>query len=374
MRNCYLCGWELTDANTTKEHIFLQAIGGRLYSKELLCKTCNSTVGDTIDAALAEQLNVVSNLLDIQRDRGRPPVLRVQEAETGEPLRIAPGGKPEYVQPKITEEQLDDGIRYHVEASNLRQAREVIRGLKRKHPELDEEEILRTAKKQERYMEHMTTLSVGFGGDKAFRSVCKTAVNYYLYTCGSDVAIAHLVPYIKGEEERRDIVFWAQSIKDPFVRAADEVSHNIIVRGDAAEGLLYAYVDFFGAYWTIVVLNRHYDGDDINESYSYDVVSRKSLERSGKIQLGRTQVESMAGASPPQEEFHHRLSTLVEKIHRKQTREHVRELLDRAVANFVHRHPDIGEMTQEMCEDLYDETLTQLMPWIEHAFKESLIK
>ena len=123
-----------------------------------------------------------------------------------------------------------------------------------------------------------------------------------------------------------------------------------------------------------MVLNRHYDGDDINESYSYDVVSRKSLERSGKIQLGRTQVESMAGASPPQEEFHHRLSTLVEKIHRKQTREHVRELLDRAVANFVHRHPDIGEMTQEMCEDLYDETLTQLMPWIEHAFKESLIK
>ena len=371
MRSCYLCGCELTDANTTKEHIFIQAIGGHLFSKELLCKTCNSTVGNTIDTVLAEQLNFASNLLDIQRDRGKPPVLRAQDMETGEQIRIEPGGKPAYVRPRIKESPRDGDAHYSVEAVDRRQAKEVIRGFKRKHPELDEEAILRGAVKQERYMKSEVTFPVMLGGSKAFRSVCKTAVNYYLYTGGSNSHIAHLRFYIKREEERQDVVFWAQLAEDPFVCAIDEFSHNIVTCGDPVEKLLYAYVDFFGIYRTIVVLNHCYNGNDLRKSYSYDVFSRKEIERSGDLQMSREQIKQMAGELLPREEIVRQLSTLIEAILRKQSGDHVRTLLERAVLNFRQKHPDAVEMTKEMCEELSNETMTQLTPWLLHLLNQN---
>ena len=51
---CYICGKEITKENETDEHIILNAIGGHLHSYTVICKDCNTKMGETADAKLAE--------------------------------------------------------------------------------------------------------------------------------------------------------------------------------------------------------------------------------------------------------------------------------------------------------------------------------
>lgn len=53
---CYYCGIELTQENRTREHIIPEALGGRLTSSEILCRTHNSILGRTVDIQLFERL------------------------------------------------------------------------------------------------------------------------------------------------------------------------------------------------------------------------------------------------------------------------------------------------------------------------------
>lgn len=62
MSICYVCGNILNEKNQTEEHIFLNAIGGNLKSKNLICRECNSSFGNDIDAALAGQFNAIANM------------------------------------------------------------------------------------------------------------------------------------------------------------------------------------------------------------------------------------------------------------------------------------------------------------------------
>ena len=64
---CYACGKEITPSNRSDEHIIPNAIGGRLKSKSLLCKQCNSDFGDSIDSELSRQLNHIGNMLNIKK-------------------------------------------------------------------------------------------------------------------------------------------------------------------------------------------------------------------------------------------------------------------------------------------------------------------
>lgn len=69
MNKCYLCGRELKDSNLSDEHIVLNAIGGRLHSKKLICKDCNSEMGNKADSKLAEDLSFFTDMLEISRSR-----------------------------------------------------------------------------------------------------------------------------------------------------------------------------------------------------------------------------------------------------------------------------------------------------------------
>jgi len=51
---------------------------------------------------------------------------------------------------------------------------------------------------QKRYLDSSVRVSTSIGGNGVFRSVCKAAINYYIFSGGSRVFIMHLLPYIKG--------------------------------------------------------------------------------------------------------------------------------------------------------------------------------
>src|ERR1035437_11025447 len=94
MAKCYKCDNEITTATETEEHIILNACGGRLKSKNLLCKTCNSQFGETFDKELASQTNDLANLLLVKRHRGEPQSIKGKLQSTGEDYYLLYGGNP----------------------------------------------------------------------------------------------------------------------------------------------------------------------------------------------------------------------------------------------------------------------------------------
>ena len=364
MKTCYMCGCNLTSDNETKEHVFIQAIGGRLSSKTLLCQQCNSNFGSTIDNVLADELNFISNMLNIKRDRGKPPAFNVEDTKTGEVLSCEPGGKLQYIKPTIEQEE----NQYHIRVNDLKQAKEVIRGLKRHHPEIDEKTILESMKTRMEYLDHPVSFEIKFGEEDSFRSICKTAINFYLYSNGCIQTIEHLLPYIKREVDRDDIVFWANLKSDPIERAVCDICHNIIVIGDHDKGILFSYIEFFGVYRTIVVLNNQYKGNDFKASYFFDVILRQEIKRAWKLELSKNELEEMAKLSLPVEAMIHQIYTLMEKIQKKQSNDHVHDLLEKALDNSLRKYPEGTLITEEMCEELTNETMTQVVPWLLHIF------
>ena len=101
MSKCYLCGMLLSESNRSLEHIIPNAIGGHLKSKDLICKNCNSNTGQKIDAEISKQLNFFANMLNIERDRGKPQAFKIKDGETGELYRCLPGGVPSRIEPKV---------------------------------------------------------------------------------------------------------------------------------------------------------------------------------------------------------------------------------------------------------------------------------
>ena len=66
---CYICDEEITDANSTDEHVILNAIGGHLHSYTIICKDCNNRMGETADAKLAEDLSFFTDMLKVKKNR-----------------------------------------------------------------------------------------------------------------------------------------------------------------------------------------------------------------------------------------------------------------------------------------------------------------
>lgn len=99
---CYLCGKELTDENKSDEHIILNAIGGHLHSYTLLCKECNSKLGEQADAKLAEDLSFFLDMLEIKKNRSNSHK-QVMKDENGQEFVVhAAGAKYELRKPNVT--------------------------------------------------------------------------------------------------------------------------------------------------------------------------------------------------------------------------------------------------------------------------------
>lgn len=170
---CYRCSTALTDDTSSLEHVLRNALGGRLESRALLCKPCNSGCGDTIDAALCNQLMPLANALNIERERGDVPPVRIT-LESGEVMRRDADGNmsPEDKRPVVTEG--DGSAQFSISSPSIKQAPKHVLGLKRKFPKLDVESVMASARETTTRVNVGTTFEFPpLGGADAFRAVVK---------------------------------------------------------------------------------------------------------------------------------------------------------------------------------------------------------
>ena len=129
MSKCYMCNEELTAENATEEHIFLNAIGGRLKSTKLICKTCNSKFGSGSDSELSNQLNFLANILMIKRERGNPPPVLMERESTGQRYFVDHQGKPEIEKPVFEQTTTGPNTQIRIQARTVEDARKMLTGL-----------------------------------------------------------------------------------------------------------------------------------------------------------------------------------------------------------------------------------------------------
>lgn len=267
---CSLCGVKLIESNDSDEHLLPNAIGGRLKVRGFVCKDCNNETGESWDAELARQLNPLSLILGIKRDRKRVPS---QDFPTigGENLTMHADGSFSPSVPVFSKKKVDEGFEVNLIARSVKEARQMLKGVARKHPRLNVEKVLSEAKEVSSYSNDPLQVSLNFGGPLAGRSVVKSALCLAVKS-GVDSRLCGLAnDYLLKEDAEACFGYYYERdlVRN---RPKDKVIHCVAVEGCQKSNLLLGYVELYSVYKMVVCLSNSYQGKDFSKSYAINPV------------------------------------------------------------------------------------------------------
>lgn len=276
MATCFKCGVELAEQNNSAEHIIPNALGGRLKSKSLLCKDCNSEFGKTLDAELIKDFSGIATLLNIQRERGIVDSVEALAAD-GTPLLISPTGKPSIKNPVFSEKQTQDAKDIHFSARSEREMAAFIKSVVAKYPQIDPVQMAAAVQRSTGYIKDPVKISFKFGGANSFRSLLKIALEFRLLRAGSPANLGALLTILTTSQDLFDIVFFSHDF-DPFgVSEGDVVTHSISLVGSEEQGFVYAHIVLFSFFRVFVILENGYKGKDFIHAYVQNAITGQTI-------------------------------------------------------------------------------------------------
>ncbi|MBD2247255.1 HNH endonuclease [Nostoc sp. FACHB-888] len=333
MLTCYICSCIITKNNTYKEHIILNALGGRLVSPSIICQLCAPKF-DAIDTALAEQLNFIGLMLDIKRDRGKNPPIKVTVIETGDVISLDTGGKPVLIKPIIKENPDNGGI--SITARDKKEMRKILTGLTRKYSFNEEvEALIKKSNKSEEYFDKPVNIHIKLGEEEGFRAICKMIVSFYMQNGGNRQQILHLLPYImQGTQEKIVWYYYADEVINAK-SATFEVVHRLFVKASSNEKLMYGYVELYSTFKFLILMSDDYIGEDFHHSYCFDILNQSQVEPSFNMNLPRdTVLEVVSFRETNLDKFKYVLQKLLLFIDKKQS--------DDCISNIVQKNLDMA--------------------------------
>ena len=274
-QNCALCDEPIALDNDSKEHIIPNAIGGRLTVQGFLCRVCNSRTGEEWDDVLAKQLNPVCNLLDIKRQRGRPPALEVNTMG-GLRVRHRSDGHITTDRFRVFEHRIADKTHVQVTAPSLRELRRHLPGLIRTYPQLEGVDLSKYLTQTKEYLSDPLAIHMKFGGHQTGRSVVKSCVAL-AHIAGARLSdLEQAREYLKDQDapcfgyyNEREVV---------LNRPPRTFFHCVHVRGDEESRKVLGYVELFGYQRMVVLLSDSYSGPPFSICYAVDPVAGREIE------------------------------------------------------------------------------------------------
>ncbi len=275
LKKCALCDVLITAENDSKEHVIPNSIGGRKKVTGFICDPCNNKSGDDWKKDLAKQLNPLSLFFRIKRERGDAPA-EVFNTTGGEQYRLKYDGSIEATKPCYNEEVHEAGVKININARNMKEAREMLSGVKRKYPSVDFDELLENAKTESSYCPDMIQFNLSFGGQKAGRSIIKSALALAVEAGVTPEQCEHAREYLLDENGEACFGYYYET--DLVVnRPVGIPLHCVYVQGNSTTGLLLAYIEFFGTQRMVACLSSTYKGKDFKSLYAIDPVNGSEL-------------------------------------------------------------------------------------------------
>jgi hypothetical protein len=369
---CIVCQQPLTTETDSEEHVFSNALGGTLTVRDFLCRNCNSLAGQSWDAELAKQMHALCVIFGVVRDRGDTPALKTVTT-AGEELTILADGTLRLTDPDFESAQTERGTEIHVVARNMREARSMLEGLKRKLPRLDIEALLEKAEMKTSYPEGVFKHDFSFGGEQAGRSMVKTAAAFarHLGISTSDCDLA--TAYLRCESAQAPFgYYWAADVVAN--RRVGVPFHCVAISADPVSGLLLGYVEYFGAVRIVACLSQTYGGQRIHGSYAINPTTGSTLDVNVSLPFNRDDMEAIYEYTHASTEGYKRamdavLGPAMARSHAEARRRAIEEAARYAFANCG---AEEGAMlTAEHKERLVALFLERVMPYVLHMMPGS---
>lgn len=375
--NCALCDIIITNENDTKEHIVPNAIGGRKKIKGFICRACNSTSGDSWDKELAKQLNPLSLFFGIKRERGSTPS-QVFETTAGDKLKLHANGSMSNESPVFLENVLDDGIstRINIQARDMKEAKNMLKGVKKKYPKFDIEDTFNKLEIQSSYCSDMLRMNFSMGGAEAGRSIVKSALALAVYSGIPIESCIEATSYLNNEDSEACFGYFYESdlVKN---RPQDTPIHCVSVKGCDKSNQVIAYVEYFGVQRMVLGLGTNYTGEAISNTYSINPITGEELELSVELNLTKNdireayQYKKIPGGSV-EKAFEKVIPAGMKASYAKEQNRVVDKAIQKGFENCGAKEGE--KLTQEHMGKVKNRVLEELMPFILHQISKSHLK
>ena len=173
MYKCFFCDELLNEKNTSVEHIIPNSIGGRLKSKKILCKRCNSKLGEKFDSEISKMFNLTMLINNIKRDDGKTPrkeKIYIVQGENKIPISFEREKKGLSINFNQIEKR-ENSIFLGGSEEFVKKEKDKI--LKSGRNKIENEEI-------SSYLEIKSKKEIRVDNEKLFKSLLKTGIGFYL--------------------------------------------------------------------------------------------------------------------------------------------------------------------------------------------------
>lgn len=283
---CALCTCDISEANNTKEHVIPNAIGGRKKLHNFICNQCNRDSGSKWDVELANQLNPLGLLFGISRERGEVPSESF-ETTSGSKVVLNHDGTKSLPKPEFKEEVTDSGVRVQIRARNMKEARGMFNGVKKKYPRLTTEPEI---KESSEYLTEPLNFSLPFGGRETGRALVKSALALVVEAGVDFNECGAARDYLLNDDAEPCFGYFYSS--DPIVNRPKGVPlHCVYVKGVPEINMILGYVEFYGHKRMLVCLSDNYTGSSFENIYALNPIDGKELELICNLQVSRQDIE-----------------------------------------------------------------------------------
>ena len=274
-RTCGLCGTALTGENASREHVIPNAIGGRKRVSNFLCVACNSRTGSEWDDELVRQLGPLCTMLNVKRAHGRNRPF-VVETVSDRRLTLNPDGSMGIAVPLFEAQELAGKTTVKMHARTIRELKRMLSGLKKKHPQIDVDELMKQAKPVQEYSGEPYAIALSVGGTLAGRSMVKSCLTM-VYDAGLTSDQCEDAEHYLLTGEKPCFGFYT---KRDLVRNRPEKTffHCVHVRGEPEQRQILAYVEYFGCLRFVAWLSSNYEGRAFSHCYAVNPVTGKEMD------------------------------------------------------------------------------------------------
>ncbi|CAN1606009.1 hypothetical protein [Pseudomonas mediterranea] len=278
---CYLKGIKLKPATTTNkddddreslEHILPNALGGRLKTKYILSHGANRDLNEEIDKEFIKTFESFTNRLDISKDRKTSPSMRATHLDYDTEVIFKDGKyfprKPFYDSTKkiIYADSIKSGSNYlkHLikngEISDTDQV-EI-------HDDIAGQLRIPFSPKNSSFKRGFAKIAIGYA---TLHGISRQNIDLALDAKNKKILDKIiLIPSVPTN-------FSENYFEENVHKSHNYPCHTLTLCG--SQGILYCHVELFSTFHWYVLLSEKYDGKDIYETYTYDLINDKEITR-----------------------------------------------------------------------------------------------
>ena len=315
---CHCCGLDLTTANDSEAHFIPNALGGRLKSKGLICRTCNTELDTVADNALVKAFGDWPTLLDIPRDRGSNPPKLITTRD-GKRVRLERDGSMIRVDVTYDVSPIEDGQKVQIAAGDMTTFRQLLKRAEKQFTRFDAKVAEQHALSIGIQDDDELRMRLDFSPQATFGGIVTTIWLYLLKTTGRAFMdrqrLLDAIMTVQAHGGRfRYLIGGLPGLKGPVV----PLGHKIIARSVPTTGQLIAYVEILGMLKVGgIFADAKGPVDPVEHIYAYDVLGKREISDEFSIEATEFERENWltvgfgtADVNILKEHFHEALETI----------------------------------------------------------------